>query len=127
IIGMCVSGGTERDADASSGVDLLSVQCEGNTQRSLYALCHTYRGTRVVDAIEQNSELVSAKSRDSIFGPHARRKQFCDFRQQAIAHQMAESVIDDFEAVKVKEQHRENVVTMSLCTRQAVTQAIYKQ
>ena len=59
------------------------------------------------DLLEQQRELVAAEARQDLARPQAGLQAAGDRHQQAVAHEVAEAVVDVLEAVEVQEQHRE--------------------
>ena len=62
------------------------------------------------DVFEEDRELVAAQARDRISGAQAGLQSARDPDQQLIADHVAETVVDDLEAVEVEEEHGEHHV-----------------
>src|SRR5207237_7044556 len=70
------------------------------------------------DIFEQDRELVAAKSGDRVAAAYAAEQAVRGFSQHQVAGLVAETVIDDFEVVKVEEQHGHlAALTLRACER----------
>ena len=95
----------QRDAQAAADVDALVVQRQGLSQVFDHGLGKT-DGLVTVRAFEQKGELVTpqAYQQEGRCAWHA-EQALADFAQQAIAHAVAQRVVDHAETVDVQHQH----------------------
>ena len=63
--------------------------------------------TLVAELVQQNRELVSAQPAENVSLPQARLETARHRREQLVAHQVAEAVVDDLEAVEAQTKRRE--------------------
>ena len=98
-----VDGG--RDADARVGQHLLAGDDERLAERLDDALGDAHRGRRLIDADEQDGELVTAQPRGDIAGAEALADAVGDGAQQLVTRGMAEAVVDGLEVIDVDEEH----------------------
>ena len=63
----------------------------------------------VVQAVEQDGELVAAEPRDGVAGTQAGLEAARGLDQQLVADQVAEAVVDDLEAIEIEIEDRERV------------------
>ena len=61
----------------------------------------------VAELVQENRELVAAQPGERVALPQARLEPARHRDQQLVAHQVAEAVVDDLEAVEVEIEHRE--------------------
>ena len=60
-----------------------------------------------LELVQENRELVSAEPGERVALPQARLEAARHRREQLVAHQVAETVVDDLEAVEVEIERRE--------------------
>src|SRR5258707_700178 len=65
-----------------------------------------------MNVLEQDRELVAAEAADGVVRPYTLTQSLGDLDEHAVAHVVAEAVVDDLEAVEVEEQQRRGVVAL---------------
>ena len=96
--------GVDGDADAGGDEDLVAAEVDRRRELLVDALGDPDGVADVAPLVEQDGELVAADRATVSDGRRAasRAPEICD--QQLVAHQMAEAVVDDLEAVEVEEE-----------------------
>ena len=95
----------EADADAGRHEQLLVLLQEGLAQRVEHLVRHLGRVHRRGDVGQQQRELVAAQPRHRVAFPQAAAQPLRHVGDQAVAHGVAQGIVDDLEAVEVQEQH----------------------
>ena len=108
LVGVVVLGAAEGDADARGGEDFPPADRKGRAQRVLNAERDGVGLILVAELVQENRELVSAQPGERVALPQARLEAARHRRQQLVAHQVAETVVDDLEAVEVEIERRES-------------------
>src|SRR5688572_23313846 len=85
-----------------------------------------YRGL-VARTRKQDRKLVAAETCDKITGANALLEPFCDVDKQLVAADMAETVVDDLEPVKVEKQNRELCEGVILCVGYRLPESIHER
>ena len=99
-----VLGGVDGDADAGGDEDLVAAEVDRRRQALVDAVGHPHGVADVAPPFEQDRELVAADAGDGVRGAQRRGERAGDLDQQLVAHQVAEAVVDDLEAVEVEEE-----------------------
>ena len=82
---------------------------------------------RSVHAVEEDRELVAAKTGEDVTSAQARRKLVRDGREELVADQVTEAVVDQLEAIDVNEQHRVAIVTGALRPREDASELLHER
>ncbi len=93
-----------RDADRRVQIDVLLADRERELQALEHAIGNGLRLVLVVQALEQERELVAAEPGDGVAWSQALRQPLRRRQQDLVADEMAERVVDDLEAVEVEEE-----------------------
>src|SRR5688572_26940149 len=79
-------------------------------QRLLHAFGDAHRVSRILEVVEEHSELVATKAREHVPRAHTCLKPSRDTREQAVAGQVPETVVDLLEAVEIEKEQRDGLV-----------------
>ena len=94
------------DADADAGHHLAPAgQGDGGAQRLLDAGGHHLGVPHVDDVLQQHCELVAAEAGQGVARAQGRGDALGDGHEQTVAGLVADAVVDELEAVHVREQH----------------------
>ena len=107
LLGPGIAGGREigeRDADGRVGEDLAAVEHERLLEQVVDAACGG-DGVTVGRGLEQDRELVAADARDRVAARGRGCEPRADRREQPVARDVAERVVDGLEVVEVEHQH----------------------
>ena len=126
-LGPLVAGAGERDADADGREDLVAAEIEGQGQLLLQPLGHVYRLGHARQIFQQHRELVAAEARHRVAGAQADFEAARDADEQLVADHVAETVVDDLEAVEVEEEHGEEAVLATLAALDGELQVIHEE
>jgi len=102
LLGAPIVRRVEGDAGAGGDDDLVAFEEHRLFDGSLDARGDGHGGG-LVDAVEKDGELVAAEARGEVVGAQRRADAAADLAQQSVAGNVAERIIDDFEAVDVEE------------------------
>ena len=106
-VGGAVAEVAEGDADAAAGHQLGAVDYHRRRQHVEQPLRQRQRSVGRADVFEQHREFVAAEARHQVARPHAVGQPACHLAQQQVAGDVAQTVVDELEAVEVEEHHRE--------------------
>ena len=123
VVRVLVAGRAQSDADARGGVNLISVEAERLRQLMLHALGDANRNIGIIETVEQDGELITAEPSRCVHWAQAALDAARDGDEQLIASGVAETVVDIFEAVEVKQHQRDGAAVASggeECLRRAV-------
>ena len=98
--------GVEADADAAGDMDVLILYGIGLITDVEQAARHFAGGGGLVEAGQQNAELIAVPARDRVMGARGEAQARGDFHQQRIADRVAVTAVDVFEAIEIEKQHR---------------------
>jgi len=110
---LIVIDGAQRDANTGSGVNFLTVQANRLHQFSLHPLGDADRDAVISKPVEENRELVAAEAGDDVRVPNAVFQAAGRDHQKLVADSVTEAVVNVFEAIKVEEENREEVLGFS--------------
>src|ERR1700754_833661 len=122
-----VFGRRQGDADRGGGEDPLRTQAEWCLQLRDDALGDMRGGLRIDDAFDQYGEFVAAQAGHDIARLQAGADASAYLEEQVVAHQVADRVVDDLEAVQVDEQHREQVARILAIVVQRLLETLQQQ
>ena len=108
-VGIVVVRRPERDADARGREHLAAADRERQAERFLDPERDGVGLRVVVQAAEQDGELVAAEPRDGVAGTQAGLEAARRLDEQLVADQVAEAVVDDLEAIEIEVEDRERV------------------
>lgn len=115
--------GIDRNANAGTHVEGQILDDEGFVQGFRDPHDGGDSVVNVTDGGQEHRELVTVQSRHGVGLPQGILQPGPDLLQEGVARQMAEGVVDLFEAVEVHDQER-NVGALSLCGAEGLPQAI---
>ena len=95
----------QRDADARGHEALLALDHDRRVERGGDAVGDAGRDGLVVDARQEDRELVAAEAGDRVAGAQRVAQPLGDDDQQLVAGGVPERVVDDLELVEVDEEH----------------------
>ena len=98
------------DADARAGEQLAALCVVRPAELVDQLLRHRGGLARLGDVLQQHAELVAADARDEVVAAHRGAQARGDHLEQAVAHLVAERVVDLLEVVQVEEQQRRGLV-----------------
>ena len=101
----------ERDADACLHGDVRPDDRHGAPHRGEDPSRNRHGALRLVDALDQDRELVAAEPRARVLGPDARADPLGNHDQEIVSSRVAKAVVDGLEVVEVDEEHREEVAS----------------
>ena len=107
LVGVGVVRGAERDPDARRREHFAAGDRERRAQRILDPAGDGVGLRVVVQAVQEDRELVSAQPRQRVALPQARLQAPRRRDQQLVADHVAETVVDDLEAVQIEIEHGE--------------------
>jgi hypothetical protein len=119
-------GAADRDPDADPHEHMLVSDTERFLEGFEHAISDLTDLRRDVDVLDQQRELVTAESSDSIAGPDHRGEPRGHRDQQLVARGMTEAVIDQFEIVEVDDEHTYGV-TVAMTAAQRMTDSVDEQ
>src|SRR6185503_3072655 len=102
--GLGVRVGRDRDADAAADERVTVLEREWLGQRLEQPLGDGDRVVRLGDVLAHEDELVAAEARGHLVAADGAAQALGDGEQEAVAGVVAETVVDDLEAVEVDEQ-----------------------
>ncbi len=92
------------DADAGADHQGAAIHMQRLAQAVEHALRHLFGVHQAGQVVQQHDELVAAEARQVVARSQAAEQALGDFHQHAVADRVAETVIDQLEAVQVDEQ-----------------------
>ena len=101
-------------------------QHEGALQRVHQPLGQHHRIALVADALGQDRKLVAAQARQHVIGAQLLLHAPRHLHQQLVAHVVAQTVVDQFEAVEVDEHQRPHMRRVGLRARHRTGQAFHE-
>ena len=107
LVGVAVLGAREGNADARGREHLTPADGKWRVQRGLDAERDGVGLFFLAELVQENRELVSAQPGQGVSLPEARLEATRHGREQLVSHQVAQTVVDDLEAIEVEVQHRE--------------------
>jgi hypothetical protein len=97
-----VRGG--RDADAGRAHELLVADLERDAARGDDPITERDRLFEPRDVLDQDGELVATEARERVLRPQGRAEPLGHLQQHGVAHEVAERVVDELEAVEIEEE-----------------------
>ena len=116
-LGILAVLGIQRHAEAAADVQAGAIQLERLLQHLQHAGSHRQRAG-LVDARQQDRELVATQAGQRVHLAHRARQSPADQSQQRVASLMAQRIVDVFEAVQVQQQERKRRL-VALCLRRS--------
>ena len=89
-------------------------------------LCNGYGALFLIYLWQNKRKLVATKSCERVSLPNAALQPICDGLQQPIAYSVAESIVNPFEPVQVKE-HDGQLLFISKCLIDCYAQSVFHQ
>ena len=102
VFGVGVPTFARRDADAGRHHDFVTVEVHRSREAFLHAL-HDRRDRVWLNVVEEYGELITTKPCGEVGFAQPGAQPLSHLRQQLIADEMAERVVDELEAVEVEE------------------------
>ena len=87
---------------------------------------HLAGGGGLVEAGQQDAELIAVPARDRVMGARGEAQTLGDFHQQGVTDRVAVTTVDVFEAIEVEKQHRQQVA-VAACRRDRLGESIGEQ
>src|SRR2546428_6760310 len=110
VFGPIVTGAAECDADACSREGRVLVEFKRGSQFLLYSLRDADCIARVIDAANQDRELVTAEPGQGIGWAQTTFQALSKSNQQEVSMSMAETVVDVLETVQIEKQYCKQVI-----------------
>ena len=114
LLGVNVLGAAERNPDARRGEDFPASNRKRPAQRLLDAECDGVGLRLVIEPVQEDRELVAAEPGQGISRPQTGFEPPRYGRQELVADEVAQAVVDDLEAIEIEVQSREPAAAVFL-------------
>ena len=126
LVGVAISIGRARHADAHRAGEVLVADSEGFTTSLDDPVGQRYSGVDIRHVLGHQDELVAAQASQCVRGAKVAHETLCHFQQHFVANAVTERIVDELEAVKVEVQHSQYAVMGPGEPAQAVAQAVHE-
>ena len=124
VLAVLVARMPQRDAHAGGGEQFAPGHPHRRAQCSQHAPAQFLGHQRALEVLGQDRELIAAQARDHVTAAHSAHDAAAGLDQQFVADCMTDAVVDQLEAVEIKEQHREAGLMPSGCGRDGARQSL---